>query len=258
MILKLKWMAVACLASRLVPIEARTAVIQVPIFCPNNTYTAPSKPITPLAARACKIPTEAELDWIKAVNPAPTKIPTNGFEKCVTNSTNSFDSLNGIIAVLIIFIPIKRIPKPAIICPISVALALFVNIINATPIKATNGAMALTSNAINWPVIVVPTLAPIIIHTACCKVIICALTNPTTITVVALELWITAVTSAPTMTPKNRFEVNFSKICFKRSPAAASRPFPIICIPYRNKANPPNKDNIFVVVIFSTFSYFRT
>ena len=55
-------MAVACLASRLVPIEARTAVIQVPIFCPNNTYTAPSKPITPLAANACKIPTEAELD----------------------------------------------------------------------------------------------------------------------------------------------------------------------------------------------------
>ena len=49
------------------------------------------------------------------------------------------------------------------------------------------GAIAPTSKAISCPVIVVPILAPIIIHTACVKVIIPELTNPTTITVVAEE-----------------------------------------------------------------------
>ena len=52
MMLNIRWMIVARLALRLVPMEAKTAVIQVPMFCPKRTYTALSRPITPLRASA--------------------------------------------------------------------------------------------------------------------------------------------------------------------------------------------------------------
>ena len=55
-------MMVARLALRLVPMEASTAVMHVPMFCPKSTYTALGSPMTPLLASACKIPTEAEED----------------------------------------------------------------------------------------------------------------------------------------------------------------------------------------------------
>ena len=57
----------------------------------------------------------------------------------------------------------------------------------ATPAKANRGASAPTSSAMSWPVIVVPILAPMMIQTACCRLIIPELTNPTTMTVVAEE-----------------------------------------------------------------------
>ena len=101
----------------------------------------------------------------------------------------------------------------------------------ATPTKANRGAMAPTSRAMSWPVMVVPMLAPMMIHTACRRVIMPELTKPTTITVVAEEDWITAVITAPTRTPRNRLEVSRSRMRFIRLPAAASRPELIICIP---------------------------
>ena len=60
--LNIRWMMVARLALRLVPMEASTAVMHVPMFCPKSTYTALGSPMTPLLASACKIPTEAEED----------------------------------------------------------------------------------------------------------------------------------------------------------------------------------------------------
>ncbi len=96
------------------------------------------------------------------------------------------------------------------------------------------------SSAINWPVTVVPIFAPIITPTAWYKFIKPALTKPTTITVVAEELCITAVTPKPTNIPNIRFVVNFSKIFCNCDPATSSRPSPIIFIPYKNSANPPS------------------
>ena len=63
-------------------------------------------------------------------------------------------------------------------------------------------------------VIVVPTFAPIMIPIACFKFIIPEFTNPTTITVVAEELCIIAVTPAPNKKPLNLLDVSFSKIFF--------------------------------------------
>ena len=96
------------------------------------------------------------------------------------------------------------------------------------------------SRATSCPVIVVPMLAPIIIHTACLRVISPELTKPTTITVVADDDWMTAVMTAPTSTPRIRLEVSFSRIPFSRSPATASRLLLIICIPHRKRPSPPS------------------
>ena len=99
------------------PIEASTAVIHVPIFCPKSTNTALDKLISPLPANVCNIPTDADDDWIIAVNTAPTNIPITGFAKCVIRFMNVCDSRSGCIEVLIISIPKNNIPRPAIICP---------------------------------------------------------------------------------------------------------------------------------------------
>lgn len=45
------------------------------------------------------------------------------------------------------------------------------NTTSVTPQKAKSGASAPTSSAISWPVMVVPTFAPMMIHTACRRVI---------------------------------------------------------------------------------------
>ena len=75
--------------------------------------------------------------------------------------------------------------------------------------KANSGAMAPTSSAMSCPVMVVPMLAPMMIHTACRSVIMPELTKPTTMTVVAEEDWMTAVMPAPTATPRKRLAVSF-------------------------------------------------
>ena len=89
-------------------------------------------------------------------------------------------------------------------------------------------------------VMVVPMLAPIMSPMACRSCMIPELTKPTTITVVAEELWITAVTPAPTNIPRKGLEVNLAKMPLSRLPAVFSNDSPIKLIPKRNKARPPN------------------
>ena len=59
--------------------------------------------------------------------------------------------------------------------------------------------------------------------------------------VVALELWIIPVTTAPTKTPITTLLVRNPIIFFNCSPADFWSPSPIIFMPYKNNPNPPNK-----------------
>ena len=59
----------------------------------------------------------AKQDWMKAVNSAPARIPSTGLENLVIRLMKVWESRSGIIAELIISIPINRIPKPAMILP---------------------------------------------------------------------------------------------------------------------------------------------
>ena len=52
-----------------------------------------------------------------AVNTAPARIPRIGLENWVSRAIKASESLNGIIAALIISIPTNKIPNPARIKP---------------------------------------------------------------------------------------------------------------------------------------------
>ena len=81
------------------------------------------------------------------------------------------------------------------------------------------------------PVIVVPMLAPMIIPMAWLRSISRALTNPTTMTVVAEDDWIMAVIKAPTSTPTTRLLVSIASSFLVFAPADFCNPSAISCIP---------------------------
>ena len=99
----------------------------------------------------------------------------------------------------------------------------FLDILRMTP-TVIRGTASAEISALNpkmeiiQAVMVVPMLAPIITPIACDKVNNPALTKPTTITVVALDDWMTAVTPRPVRTPLKGFDVIF--------PRSRRRPFP--------------------------------
>ena len=74
-------------------------------------------------------------------------------------------------------------------------------------------------------------LAPMITPAAWDKLITPALTNPTTITVVAPLLWMMAVIKAPRATPIRRLEVSIPRNCFILPPAFFCIPSAISFIP---------------------------
>ena len=74
---------------------------------------------------------------------------------------------------------------------------------------------------------------------ACRSVIRPELTKPTTITVVADELWITAVMAIPVRKPVMTRPVILSSSVRSRPPARRSSACPIRSMPNRNRQSPP-------------------
>ena len=81
MMLNIKWIIVARFAVfLLVPIDAKTAVIQVPILWPNKTNTALDRLIAPLTANACRDTHRRRRRLNQCcANAAPAKIPKIGY-----------------------------------------------------------------------------------------------------------------------------------------------------------------------------------
>ena len=90
-------------------------------------------------------------------------------------------------------------------------------------------------------VTVVPMLEPMITPTACFSVMIPELTKPTTMTVVAEEDWITAVTPRPSRKPLNTLELIFARMVCSLPPACRSSALPMTSIPNRNRDKPPRR-----------------
>ncbi len=110
--LNIRWMMVVRLALRLVPMEAKTAVIQVPMFCAEEDVYRAVQGRLPTKGQRCRIPTEAEEDWIRAVKPRPPEC-----RQRVGEGAHQIDkgghSRRGSMAEPIISIPIKSTPRPA-------------------------------------------------------------------------------------------------------------------------------------------------
>ena len=109
-------------------------------------------------------------------------------------------------------------------------------------------------------VTVVPTFAPMMTFMACRRVIRPELTKPTTITVVADELWITAVMARPVRKPVNTRPVIRSSSVRSLPPARRSSDWPIRSMPNRNRHRPPIiVSTSKILILFSpvySFSYF--
>ena len=224
------------------------AVTHVPILLPNKIGTATVSGSAPVEAIATKIPVDADELCITAVINAPAKIPNIVFpSNFIIKVTKAGESASGDIAFFINSIPRKRIPNPNIIFPASFPFLPLENNIVKEPTPKNIGIILSSLNAISCAVTVVPIFAPIITAAAWYRFIRPALTKPTTITVVALLLWIIPVIIAPVATPLIGLDVIFSNIFFSFSPEAFSKPSPIIFIPYRNNPNPPKRPIIIFI-----------
>ena len=263
MILKYRCTKAVRFALLFAPRADSIAVTQVPIFWPIIMGITEPYVNAPVTDKACRIPTDAEEDWIIAVNRAPTITPKIGLRNMVRILVNSGTSARGFTAPLMDSIPNISTAKPKNISPISFFLLFFPVIYKIIPIRARTGEKeeglkSFTIKLSPWipvrlkthEVTVVPTLAPIIIPMAWYSFIIPELTKPTTMTVVAEEDWITAVTPAPKRTALTGLEVRRSKIISNLPPDSFSKPAPITLIPYKNSASPPIKVSMPKISIF--------
>ena len=146
--------------------------------------------------------------------------------------------------------------KPSRIIPTSFFLSLLAIMVRTTPMSARMGVKEVGLSSMTkklspskpvklriQAVTVVPTLAPIMTLMACRRVSSPEFTKPTTITVVAEELWITAVTPIPVKNPNILREVSFPNKILRLLPALFSREAPIRFMPNKNRLSPPNKVN---------------
>ena len=165
--------------------------------------------------------------------------------------------------------PNISVAKPSRIMPVSFFLPLLQNMYRTMPIKASTGVnddgfSSCTHTASLWipprlsshAVTVVPTLAPMMTLIACRSVSSPELTKPTTMTVVAEELWITAVIPRPVAKPANFRPVIFPSSERSLPPARRSSACPIRFIPNRNRQSPPIRfSTLKISIFFSSFTF---
>ena len=170
-----------------------------------------------------------------------------------------------------ISIPVISARKPSRMAPTPCFFSLFVNMNRAIPTMPTIGAkvVGLKSWMIKLSpsrplsdriqaVTVVPILEPMITPTACFNVMMPEFTKPTTMTGVAEEDWITAVTARPSKKPLKTLELIFARMVCSLPPAWRSRALPMVSMPKRNRASPPSREIMLKkYVIGSNTSLFR-
>ena len=190
-------------------------------------------------------------------------------ENAVSIPVNAALSFSGDTAPLIVSMPNINMAKPSRTVPsVFFFVPSFPVMRKMMPIAASTGEkeLGLSSLTHTFPlsipareriheVIVVPILAPMITPTACVSFIMPELTKPTTMTVVADEDWIVAVTKAPSSNAFILFSVSFSKTFSSFPPESITRPSPMVFIPYKNRASPPiivstPKISIFASLLF--------
>ena len=150
----------------------------------------------------------------------------------VNTRINASDSFRGASAVSIVDIPMNRMPKPMKMLVIPLCFFFLTTSRANAPTITIAGAMVdgfrrsakeaappSPARRSSCAVIVVPMLAPIITGIAWISFMIPALTKPTSMIVVAPELWITAVTTVPSAKAFSLLFVSLSSVCSSLPPA---------------------------------------
>lgn len=248
--------------------EEISAVTHVPMFWPMMIGRAALYFTAPVMQSACKIPTEADEDWMIAVSTAPAITPRIGLVNINRMFVNSGTSASGLTAPLIISMPVISTAKPIMMLPASCFLSPLAKSSRQTPINARTGVNVAGLHNVSSRlspckpvseriqlVTVVPMFAPMMTPAACESRMMPELTKPTTITVVADEDWIIAVTPAPSSTALILLLVRLSRMLSSLPPEARVNPSPITCMPYKNSARPQSKLSAFVIPIRFLSSY---
>ena len=247
-------------APKALSITGTDAPIPIPMMIGN----AMSNSTAPVMARACRIPTAALALWITAVIRSPTRTPSMGFLKLMRSLMKFSSSLKGEMAADIMLMPYMRTAKPIMIPPMFLRTFFLLNIHKAIPIKATMPVrISVLKNVATdapepprlfkqriHPVILVPKIAPSIMPMAWRTFIIPEFTKPTTMTDVADDDCMTAVTPVPRTMPFTGFPASLNSIISIFDPASFFKESPITDIPKRKSAIPPKSETMLLTSIF--------
>ena len=160
-ILNSRWTTAARCAVLLVPMEASSAVMQVPMFCPNRMNSEAFRPIKFALASACRIPIDADDDCNSAVISAPIRTPSRGLDTPVIIVRKPSQLRIGSIASVMVCIPTNRMPKPIKICPSILKLDRLLSKRKIKPITANMMPKSSLTDSMS-EVTVVPMFAPMI------------------------------------------------------------------------------------------------
>ena len=179
-------------------------------------------------------------DWSMSVSKVPSRRKSSTERKPRPDQLRMKPSTSGLWLRSGIELFIRERPRKRRLNPMTNSLMLrnlsFLERLSRKPSAIMGTAMALTSALkpkmeMIQAVIVVPMFAPIITPMAWARVSSPALTKPTTITVVALEDWTSAVTPSPESIPLNGLEVIVPRSFLILPPAAFCMPELIMFIP---------------------------
>ena len=110
-------------ALRVVPMEASMAVMHVPMSMPTRMGSALPKVTCPVVDSACRIPTEAELDWMMHVSTRPANMPNSGLENISSTFWKAGASRRPATAADMVSMPNISVAKPSRIKPVLVLAA---------------------------------------------------------------------------------------------------------------------------------------
>ena len=198
------------------------------------------------------MPTEAELDWMMPVSTAPASTPSRGLVKATKSSRKAGTSPRPETEPDIVSMPNMSVAKPSSTMPVSFLRLSRLNIYIIIPTSASTGVKELglrscthSASPLMPPrlrsqaVTVVPMFAPMMTPIACRRVMSPEFTKPTTMTVVADELWMIEVITRPVRKPVRGLPVILLSVVRRRLPARRSSAWPITFMPKRNRHSPP-------------------
>ena len=191
-----------------------------------------------------------------AVTITPTARETSGLDTAEIKPRKAGLCFRGAMAPLMVCIPLISTENASMIIPRFFWVGFLQKKYRMMPMKATKENMvaeempppsSIPASTRIQPVAVVPMLAPIMIPMALASFIIPELTKPTTMTVVADDDWMTAVTKAPSRTPRKVVDVSFARMISSLPPAMRLRPSPSSDMPKRKNPKPPNRAMVFAI-----------